>query len=193
MFAGSGSLAWHLADVWETRKTVQRTLPSTSVAGLITEVETYRDVDFDFHLDVPAGWTPTVAFPDEDGIDYGLVIPHTVSFEAPRENEADVFSDYVMVEIIPGSHSGQFITDGSRAIEVMIDGLSGKRESLAIDEHVIEGETLDLIVHQAEIRATGYSVGFFAIGEPKNRQLLDDAFELMIRSFQFSVPPYRVI
>lgn len=189
--AASATLAWILGDWWGTHHADTRSQRAEQSQAEITEVVSYRDSDFDFLLAVPAGWKAIVASPETVEAD-GLSVAHTVSFEAPREYPGDVFSDYVMIEIIPGERSGKFVTDGSKAKNINIDGYDAVRESLVVEQHRLGDETLDLIIHQAEIRATGFTVGFYAIGEPRNRAFLDDAFELMIRSFEFVTPPYRV-
>ncbi len=187
----SATFAWHLGDIWVARQRLTQPMPA-SQTSLILDASAYRDPDFDFQLAVPAGWQPIVAIPENHDEEDGLLVAHTVTFEAPREGVDDEFSDYVMIEIVPGSRSGQFVTDGSRVERVVINGLTGTRESLRVDQHQVGNTNLDLVVHQAEIRALGYTVGFFAIGEPRNRQLIDDAFDLMIRTFEFTLPPYRV-
>lgn len=188
----SATVAWHLGDIWAQRSVERENELDPVGQYIITDVVAYQDAAFDFQLTVPAGWVPVVAIPEGYEQQDGLAVAHSVSFEAPREYPGDVFSDYVMIEIIPGSRSGKFVTDGSQAEAIVIDGFEALRESLAIDQYRLGKEVLDLVVHQAEIKALGYTVGFYAIGEPRNRQLLDDAFELMIQSFAFSIPPYRV-
>lgn len=193
LLAGSATLAWHLGELVGNRLNGSTSSVSISSFNWISDVETYEDLDFGFRMAVPAGWQPIDTslgdLVDEDG----YALPHSVGFEAPRESASDEFADYVMIEIFPGNRSGRFATDGTRAKSVMISGLPGFRESLAVDQHRIGESVLDLVVHQAEIRDIGYTVGFYAIGEPRNRQLIDDAFELLIRTFEFDLPPYRVI
>jgi hypothetical protein len=193
LLLGSGALAWVLGDAVGQKLSPSRAALETHSYDWISDIEAYHDKDFGFRMAVPAGWQAIDMSIDYESEQDGLAIAHSVGFEAPRESDTDVFADYVMIEIFPGSRSGKFETDGTRAKHVMINGVSGIRESLAVDQHRIGESTFDLVVHQAEIRDTGYTVGFYAIGEPRNRQLIDDAFELLIRTFTFDLPPYRVI
>jgi len=166
--------------------------PSTTIANRIREVQRYRDLDYDFSMAVPAGWQPIVTIdggqPDDRSIETG----HAVGFEAPRDGQAAGFADYVLIEILPGSRSGRFMTDGTRARPVRIGGMSGVRESLAVDGFDMGREQLDLVVHQAEVSGVGFTIGFYAIGEPSRRALLEEAFELMIRTFDLDRPPFRI-
>lgn len=171
--------------------------PSGSVAAArsfdwVTDAVAYRDPDYDFSVAVPVGWRSIVAMGESSNDPSQPELGYSVGFEAPRDGDDDVFADYVMIEILPGTESGRFLTDGSRTRSVRIDGLVGQREDLAIDGHRIGDETLDLIVYQAEVRGVGFTLGFYAIGEPSRRELLDDAFELMIRTFELALPPFRV-
>ncbi len=193
LLGGSGTAAWHLGELASQGLGHSRSGIEQLSYDWISDVEEYRDDHFGFRMAVPAGWNSIDPLLDYTAEEDGLAVAHSVVFEAPRESESDDFSDYVMVEIFPGSRSEKFATDGTRAKHVTINGIAGLRESLAVDQHRIGESTVDLVVHQAEIRDTGYTVGFYAIGEPRNRQLIDDAFELLIRTFTFDLPPYRVI
>jgi len=165
---------------------------STTAMNRIRDVQRYRDQDYDFSVAVPAGWQPIVTIDDGQPDDPFIEAGHAVGFEAPREGVAAGFADYVLIEILPGSRSGRFLTDGTRALPVRIGGMSGVRESLAVDGFDMGPGQLDLVVHQAEVRGVGFTIGFYAIGEPSRRALLEDAFELMIRTFDLDRPPFRI-
>ena len=159
----------------------------------LTDIGVYRDPELAFDLAVPAGWTAIepVGDPPQDAPG----VPeagHAVVFEAPRDGPGDAFADYVMIEILPGRDSGLFLTDGSRAADVRIDGMPGTRDALVIEGHEVDGVVLDLVVHQAEVRGLGWTIGFYAIGETRHERLVEDAFELMIRTFRLPAPPFRV-
>jgi len=158
-------------------------------AEWISDFDLYRDEDYDFSMAVPAGWTPIVATAERvSSHDEG----YAIGFEAPRDDAPDRFADYVMIEILPGDRSGRFQTDGSQAQPVSIDGLQGVRERLAIDRHDMGDALLDLVVIQAEVRGLGFSVGFYAIGEPARRAMLENAFDLIIQTFEMDRPPFRI-
>lgn len=173
--------------------------------GPLDAISTYRDPEIAFDMAIPAGWTAIVGVgesaeaPADGTSDAGsralLAIAETgrvVGFEAPRDGADDAFADYVMVEILPGRDSGQFLTDGSRRRAVRIDGHPAYRDGLRIEGHEVDGVSLDLIVHQAELRGVGWTIGFYAIGEPSRARLVEDAFELMIGTFRLRAPPFRI-
>ena len=159
----------------------------------LTDIGVYRDPELAFDLAVPAGWTSIepVAGPSDDAAG-GAGSGHAVVFEAPRDGPGDAFADYVMIEILPGRDSGLFLTDGSRTADVRIDGMPGTRDALVIEGHEVDGIVLDLVVHQAEVLGLGWTIGFYAIGETRHERLVEDAFELMIRTFRLPAPPFRV-
>ena len=167
--------------------------PHESPHESLTDIGVYRDPELAFDLAVPAGWTAIepVADPPGDAAG-GAGSGHAVVFEAPRDGPGDAFADYVMIEILPGRDSGLFLTDGSRAADVRIDGMPGTRDALVIEGHEVDGVVLDLVVHQAEVRGLGWTIGFYAIGETRRERLVEDAFELMIRTFRLPAPPFRV-
>ena len=171
----------------------RRPVPAASPNDSLTDIGVYRDPELAFDLAVPAGWTSIepVAGPSDDAAG-GAGSGHAVVFEAPRDGPGDAFADYVMIEILPGRDSGLFLTDGSRAADVRIDGMPGTRDALVIEGHEIDGIVLDLVVHQAEVRGLGWTIGFYAIGETRHERLVEDAFELMIRTFRLPAPPFRV-
>ena len=166
----------------------------TRPVGRLEGISAYTDPDLAFDVAVPAGWTPIDVVEDAraDPLE-ALRSGHAIGFEAPRDGPDDPFADYVMIEILPGRDSGLFLTDGSRSASVAIDGVAGVRDRLAIDGHEVGGVRLDLVVHQAEIRGLGWTIGFYAIGEAHREALVADAFELMIRTFRLGGPPFRVV
>ncbi len=171
--------------------------PVSQPVGGVASFAAYVDPDLAFEMAVPAGWTPIVTVTEAprdvpDPVAAMVETGHVVGFEAPRDGPDDVFADYVMIEILPGTESGLFHTDGTLTREISIDGRAGLRDSLRIDDHRIGQASLDLVVHQAEVRGTGWTIGFYAIGEPAQARLLEEAFELMIRTFHLPGPPFRV-
>lgn len=158
---------------------------------VLVELEAYLDPDFGFELAVPRGWTAVVAA--EDDASLALLEPgYAVGFESPQQHVGDVFSDYLMVEIMPGDESGAFDTDERKRRDVTIDGHTGWRDELALQADVSGTPAVDLIVQQASISGVGYTIGLYAIGEPARRAFLDDAFEVMLRTFRLPVAPFNV-
>ena len=160
-----------------------------------TDIDTYTDPELALDVAFPASWSPIDVVDDAPGTGADALAQtgRVIGFEAPRDGPSDAFADYVMIEILPGRESGLFLTDGSRTEPVTIDGVEGFRDSLVIEGHEVGGVALDLVVHQAEIRGLGWTVGFYAIGETRHAELVAEAFELMIRSFRLSAPPFRVV
>jgi len=157
--------------------------------GRFEDFQRYDDEDYAFSLAVPGGWDVIVAMSDDTA---SSGEGYAVGFEAPRDGIGDRFAEYVMVEILPGDRSGRFVTDGSQAQPISVGGLHGVRERLAIDRHDMGDEQLDLVVIQAEVSGLGFTLGFYAIGEPSRRPVLESAFELMIRTFELDRPPFRI-
>ena len=157
----------------------------------LTELDTYVDPDFGFSLAVPAGWIPVVA--EESDADLDVLEPgYAIGFESPRERDGDVFSDYLMVEIMPGRDSGLFETDGSRRRETVVDGRTAWRDELTIAPGSGHGGGTALLVRQAALSGLGYTVGLYAVGEPARRVLLEEAFEAMLRTFRLPHAPFDV-
>ena len=172
----------------------------------------YVDPDFGFSVAVPAGWRAVVAAESE--AQAAMHEPgYAVGFESPRERATDVFSDYLMIEILPDDESGLFETDGSRRRAVTIDGRSAWRDELVLPASVLgpiavpsgegavsvgerarrqAGGASDLIVRQASLAGLGYTIGFYAIGERSREALMGDAFETMLRTFRLVRAPFDV-
>lgn len=151
----------------------------------------YVDPDFGFSLAVPMGWTAMV-LPESDAELEMLEPGYAVAFESPLEHEDDRFVDYLMVEILPGAESGLFETDGSRRRETVVDGRHAWRDALSLPAAADDARAVDLIVRQATSSGLGYTVAFFAVGEPARRPLIDDAFEAMLRTFRLPRRPFDV-
>ena len=153
----------------------------------IVEIRSYTDLDFNFEMAVPKEWTLIVADEPLSEIDE-LETTYAVGFESPQTDKNDHFADYIMVEIIPGRESGAFETDGSLEKTILIDGHPAKEDELRLRDYRVAGDTLDLQIFQAELYGLGYTVGFYAIGEHRETEVLRDAFRLMIETFK--LPPH---
>ena len=152
-------------------------------------IENYDDDDYGFSVAIPAGWSKVVAV--EPLEDFGVLEPgYAIGFEAPYEGDNDLFADYLMIEILPGTDSGAFETDGSNRLDVSIDSRPAWIDKLNVNAAIYGLEDVDLTVYQAQISGLGYTVGLYAIGEPGREETMAAAFELMVRTFSFFIEPY---
>lgn len=152
-------------------------------------IENYDDDDYGFSVAIPAGWLKVVAV--ETLEDFEILEPgYTIGFEAPNEGSDDLFADYIMIEILPGTDSGAFETDGSNRVEVSIDSRPAWIDKIDVNAAVYGLEDIELTVYQAQISGLGYTVGLYAIGEPGREETMAAAFELMVRTFSFFIEPY---
>jgi len=149
------------------------------------------DDDFGFSLVVPQGWTKVVA--DEPASDAYLSEPgYSVVFESSRENDADVYADYIMVEVLPGIDTGGFESSGKHREVVIIDGQQAVQDKITLSNIPFENTVVDLTVWQAEIAQLGYTVSLYAVGTSNNARMLEDAFRAMVFSLQLPKHLYRV-
>ena len=163
----------------------------TLTGRVLFDVRHYEDLDFAFRMAVPIGWRTIVT--DESVTDRDILEPgYAVAFESPRSGTTDRFADYIMVEITPGSDAGAFETDGARSKITTIDGKFAMQDQLALGAFAVQDTQMDLLVHQAVVFELGYTIGFYAIGEPSEEQLLTQAFEVMLQTFRLPLNPYSV-
>ncbi len=168
---------------------------STTVQSGLAPIERilpYYDEDYDFEVAVPENWTRIFAALDDQGTDE-LEPGYAVGFESPRSNSDDVFADYLMVEILPGSQTGAFTTDGTHSDVVIVDGRAALTDHVYLDGFDINGNSIDLVVFQAEIVELGFTIGIYAIGEKREAAVLADAFQLALKTFKVPIDPFRVI
>lgn len=167
-------------------KTASERAPSLPA---IEKIVAYNDLDYGFQIAVPDLWARIYAA--EDDLETGAAEPgYAVGFESPRSEQQDVFADYLMVEILPGAHSGAFTSDGSQTEVVMVDGRVAVTDKVELDGFDIHGEKIDLVVFQAEIVELGFTVGIFVIGEKREAAVLADAFELALKTFKVPDDPF---
>ncbi|MFT7214029.1 MAG: hypothetical protein ACI9XK_004294 [Granulosicoccus sp.] len=152
-------------------------------------IENYDDDDYGFSVAIPSGWAKVVAV---DTLEVFEVLEpgYAIGFEAPHEGSDDLFADYIMIEILPGTDSGAFETDGSNRMEVSIDSRPAWIDKLDVNAEVYGLEDINLTVYQAQISGLGYTVGLYAIGEPGREEMMAAAFELLVRTFSFFIEPY---
>jgi len=155
----------------------------------LSEIMSYDDENYGFSIAVPLGWQKIIAADIPE--DYDELEPgYAVGFEAPLEGGGDMFTDYIMIEILPGNDSGVFDTDGSNRVEVFIDGRPAWIDTLSVNAASLGLSDIELTVYQAQISGLGFTVGLYAIGEPDREELMSEAFELLVRTFEFYVEPY---
>jgi len=171
-------------------------MPAKSPAGQevvsyesIFNIENYDDDAYGFSVAIPAGWAKVVAV---ETIQESIVLEpgYAIGFEAPHSGAEDSFADYIMIEILPGTDSGAFETDGSNRLDVYIDTRPAWIDQLDVNAEVYGLENVDLTVYQAQISGLGFTVGLYAIGEKGRKDTMAAAFELMVRTFSFYLEPY---
>jgi len=185
LFLALASVAFLNRDRLQLPASAQNLLFSNTLPA-IEEIRSYTDSDFSFSMAVPLDWTQIIADEPLSEIDE-LETAYAVGFESPRTYKGDRFADYIMVEIIPGTESGAFETDGSLAKTILIDGYPAQEDELLIRNYSVAGDKLDLQIYQAQLNGLGYTVGFYAIGEHREAEALREAFRLMIETFR--LPP----
>lgn len=152
-------------------------------------LEHYLDPELGFSLAIPHGWTAVVAAETDEQL--AMLEPgYAVGFESRPEHATDRYADYLMIEVLPGRDSGRFASDGRTRRETVIDGRRGWRERLELVAEPAEAVRVELVVYQAELVGLGYTIGFYAVGEPAREALLADAFEAMLRTFSLHRPPF---
>lgn len=178
----------------------QITLPGcvdSSCIKPILDLELYTDTDYGFSVAIPAGWTRIVAAGDVavEGNDVlaSLEPGYAVGFESPREGFEDQFADYILIEVLPGDDIGLFeSSDAQRRI------IQSGSEPIAYDRLEVDGATddasdVDLVIFQRGVKALGYTLGFYAIGEPTNEQAMFDAFQIILRTYNQTSDPFVII
>lgn len=142
----------------------------------------YVDADYGFSMVVPQHWRKTIV--DGLGVDNNLsALGYSVTFESSVQGDDDLYVDYIMVEVLPGTETGAFESDGAHREVVIIDGQKAVRDRIELVDYPYKGDTLDLTIRQAEIAQLGYTVGLYAIGTEDNAVILDEAFAALVYSF----------
>lgn len=158
----------------------------------IERIVPYVDEDYGFTLAIPQHWSRVYAAEDEADAD-ALEPGYAVGFESPRSSESDHFADYLMVEVLPGTQTGAFESDGNEQTVHIVDGRVAVTDTIYLDDFPVGGGTsLDLVVYQAEIIELGFTVTLFAIGEAHEAEVLGDAFELALKTLTVPDDPFSV-
>jgi len=175
---------------WEKRSAAQSLTDAPETYEELLFVD-YDDADFGFSMVVPKDWLMLISDEQQDELDQGEP-GYSVVFESPREDESDLYSDYVMVEVLPGIETGAFDSDGDQREVVIIDGQRAVKDELVLVDFPFGDKSVDLSIRQAEIAQLGYTVGLYAIGTKDNARMLDEAFRALLYSFQLPKQPYLV-
>lgn len=169
----------------------------TETIDPITDLERYEDADYGFTMSIPAGWSRIVAADieseDMDDVIALLEPGFAVGFESPRSSGTDRFADYILLEILPGSETGLFESTPENLRHLEIGEIELEYERLTIDPATDDNIDVELVIFQRGVQAFGYTLGFYAIGEPANEQTLFDAFRIMLISFEQLADPFVII
>lgn len=159
----------------------------------IEALRAYVDADFGFRAAVPQGWRTIIAAESEDESE-AFEPSYAVGFEMPRTHRQDVFSDYLMIEISPGSVDAAFAQGSDRSDVIWVDGYKTARERVLLNAHeTSNGEHIDLVVHQATLRGVGFTVGLYGVSEPKAEEVMHAAFIVLLKTFDLLEDPYVVL
>lgn len=169
----------------------------TQGVELILDLERYVDPDYGFSVAIPAGWTRIVAaetpVSETDDVLASLEPGYAVGFESPRSGLKDRFADYILIEVLPGDDSGLFEASEEQQQYLPFESEKIAYDRLAIDSATDDATEVDLVIFQRGVNALGYTLGFYAIGEPANEQTMFDAFQIMIRTFTQTSDPFVII
>jgi len=149
---------------WQNKET-----STSNTSATTTPIDTYislnfvdyDDEDFGFSMVVPQHWEqlPPLEIPEYELLDER---GYSVLFESPLQNSTDVYSDYIMVEVLPGNETGAFISDGEHRSLVTVDGQTAVEDKILLTNFPVGDMELDLSIRQAEIAQLGYTVGLYA-------------------------------
>lgn len=163
----------------------------------ILDLELYTDPDYSFSVAIPAGWSRIVAADaivgETDDVLASLEPGYAVGFESPRSGLDDRFADYILIEVLPGDDTGLFEAseEQRRVFRSGADRIIYDR--LEIDGATDDASDVDLVIFQHGIKALGYTLGFYAIGEPSNEQAMFDAFQILLRTYTQKHDPFVII
>lgn len=178
---------WQKNDVVATSAIDTTTVPLDNYDPL-TFVD-YEDEDFGFSMVVPKHWEklPPLDIPEYELLDER---GYSVLFESPLQNSTDNYSDYIMVEVLPGNETGAFDSDGAHRALVTVDGQTAVEDKIFLSDFPVGDMELDLSIRQAEIAQLGYTVGLYTVGTKDNARMLEEAFRALLYSFKLPKQPY---
>ncbi len=175
--------------------------PSAGTSNPLS-LERYDDLDYGFSVAVPAGWSKIVLGESAEQSEIEFATSgsplwsepgYTVGFESPRGDKPDQFADYILIEVLPGDDTGLFDTTQADQRVLHVGHQSIDYDQLFVDSEKDDTIDVDLVIFQRGVQALGYTLSFYAIGEPANEQALFDAFQIMLRTFYQSSEPFVII
>lgn len=165
--------------------------------GSILELDRYDDPEYGFSVAIPAGWRRIVSADvdtaDADDDQVWTEPGYAVGFESPQANLEDFFADYVLIEVLPGDDSGLFTSTAQDRKYLDTGKQQVSYDRLYIDSDSDDSIDVDLVIFQRGVQALGYTLGFYAIGEPANERALFEAFQVMLRTFIQTSDPFLII
>lgn len=193
----AGYTSWRLGAVSDEPVASDTPFKTIDKLGSISNLERYDDPDYGFSFAIPAGWRTIIAVQSEvDTVDDWLddLEPgYAVGFEAPRSGNQDRFADYILIELLPGEDFGLFDASGAQTYVFESEQESFTYHRLEIDSALDDTIDVDLVIFQRGVQALGYTLAFYAIGEPADEHLLFQAFQIMLRTFEQHKAPFVII
>lgn len=148
-----------------------------------TEMVGFIDPTAGFEARVPLHWSRALLnTPQDAGI--------TVSFESPQSDEADMFADYLMIDIQPGSVVEVLEEQPDERTLMSVAGESVYRERISLDQHPVADTHIDLVAWQLTLRKPGYSIAIYVVGERREEARLERVLIEFAYSFSMPVPPF---
>ena len=97
------TLAVLASSLWNPLRQSEELAHTEYPHEVLTDLDTYENIDYGFSIAVPAGWSPVIA--DVDDNDAFLEPGYAIGFESGRQGKDDRFADYILVELLPGRDS----------------------------------------------------------------------------------------
>lgn len=145
----------------------------------------YIDPLVGYEAQVPKGWQRVAL--DEPG-DIGF----SVSFESPPSHEQDSFSDYLLVEVLPGQLPEGFPVEPDERTVMQVAGQNVYRERIVLKDYPVGGTTIDLVAWQLKLVQNDYSVGMYVVGEQFNAAQLERILIEFAYSFTLHQSPFTL-
>lgn len=149
----------------------------------LPEMVGFLDPTAGFEARVPQRWSRNLLNTPEDA---GI----TVSFESPRSGEGDLFADYLMIDIQPGSVVEVLEQLPVERTEMIVAQQTVYRERIVLDNHPVADTHLDLVAWQLTLRKPGYSIAIYVVGERREEARLERVLIEFAHSFSMPVPPF---
>lgn len=143
----------------------------------------FTDPLIGFDARVPLGWYRNVlAQGNEPG--------YTVSFESPPANDSDRFSDYLMLEVLPGGMPTGLNMPIEERLMMVVAGREVFRERVRLDQYAVGSELIDLIAWQIRFADPHLSFGIYVVGEADAAHRLERLLIEFAHSLELNNPPF---